>query len=68
LLNIQKRPFAYGLMNFINAAMVIGIVYGLSDKGLIFVGFGWLIAQFITVLFYFSSQYRFIKILILKYI
>lgn len=61
LLNVQKRPFAYGYMNFINALLVVVIVYELSNKGLVSVGVGWLSAQAVTVFIYILLQYRFIK-------
>ena len=48
LLNVQKRPVAYGYMNFINALLVVVIVYELADKGLAAVGIGWLVAQAIN--------------------
>jgi O-antigen/teichoic acid export membrane protein len=61
LLNVQKRPVAYGAMNFINALLVIIVVYELAHKGLTAVGFGWLIAQVLTVFIYLVLQYKFIK-------
>jgi len=61
LLNVQKRPLAYGLMNFINALVVIVVVYEFAYMGLNAVGFGWLIAQALTVLIYIILQYKFIK-------
>lgn len=61
LLNVQKRPFAYGVMNFINTLLIVLIVYALAHKGLVAVGIGWLVAQVITVLIYVLLQYKFIR-------
>jgi len=61
LLNVQKRPFAYGIMNFVNALIVIAVVYEFAHRGLNAVGFGWLIAQALTVFIYIILQYKFVK-------
>jgi O-antigen/teichoic acid export membrane protein len=61
LLNVQKRPFAYSAMNFINALLVVIVVYMFAHKGLTAVGFGWLMAQAATVVIYLVLQYKFIK-------
>jgi O-antigen/teichoic acid export membrane protein len=60
LLNVQKRPIAYGFMNFINAFLTIAIVYLFSSKSLTAVGLGWLISQIIVVLIYIVVQNRII--------
>ncbi len=61
LLNVQKRPLAYGAMNFVNALLVVVAVYGFASKGLMAVGFSWLGAQAVTVIIYLLLQYKFIK-------
>jgi O-antigen/teichoic acid export membrane protein len=61
LLNVQKRPFAYGAMNFINALLVVAIVYEVASKGLVSIGVASLMAQALTVLIYMLLQYKFIS-------
>lgn len=61
LLNVQKRPFAYGTMNFINALLVVVVVYEFANRGLTAVGYSWLTAQASTVIIYLVFQYKFIK-------
>jgi O-antigen/teichoic acid export membrane protein len=56
LLNVQKRPFAYGVMNFINALLVVVLVRFEASKGLTAVGAAWLAAQALTVLIYIVLQ------------
>jgi O-antigen/teichoic acid export membrane protein len=60
LLNVQKRPFAYGVMNFINAALVIAIVRFTAHNGLSAVGWGWLSAQALTVVIYLVLQGKYL--------
>lgn len=52
LLNVQKRPFAYGMMNLINALLVVVAVALVASGGLTKVGVGWFLAQAVTVLIY----------------
>jgi O-antigen/teichoic acid export membrane protein len=61
LLNVQKRPFAYGLMNFLNAFLVIILIYIFAKGGLLYVSLGWLAAQLLTVIIYFLLQYNYLK-------
>jgi O-antigen/teichoic acid export membrane protein len=61
LLNVQKRPVAYGAMNFINALIVVVVVYEFANRGLTAVGFSWLAAQAATVIIYILLQYNFLK-------
>jgi O-antigen/teichoic acid export membrane protein len=56
LLNVQKRPMAYGLMNFINALLVVAFVRLTASGGLADVGKGWIIAQALTVVIYVVLQ------------
>lgn len=60
LLNVQKRPLAYGVMNFINALLVIVLVRFTASHGLAAVGWGWLAAQVLTVLLYALLQGKFL--------
>src|SRR5665213_2607802 len=53
-LNIEKRSRAYFLMNGFNAIAVVGFAYVLSSHGLVGVGIGWLIGQFISAIVYLS--------------
>lgn len=61
LLNVQKRPFAYSMMNLVNAALVIGITYIATGNGLVAVGIGWLLAQALTMVIYVALQFDFIR-------
>jgi O-antigen/teichoic acid export membrane protein len=61
LLNVQKRPIAYGMMNFINALLVVVVVYEFAHRGLTAVGYSWLVAQATTVIIYILLQYKFLK-------
>jgi O-antigen/teichoic acid export membrane protein len=44
-LNVQHRPLAYGVMNAVNAALVVGGVALVAHDGLTAVAVAWLIAQ-----------------------
>ncbi len=49
-LNVQHRPLAYGAMNAINAALVVGGVAIAVDSGLTAVALAWLVAQGLSAL------------------
>ena len=44
-LNVQHRPLAYGAMNAVNAALVVGGVALVAHDGLTAVALAWLVAQ-----------------------
>ena len=52
LINITKNLKLYILMNFINAILVFTCTLYLTKYGLIGIGYGWMIAQFITSVIY----------------
>ena len=61
LLNVQKRPFAYGAMNAINAIFVVVMVYAFANRGLTAIGFVWLFTQIVVVIIYLILQRKFIR-------
>lgn len=61
LLNVQKRPFAYSVMNFINALLVIVLVLFTASDGLVAVGLSVIAAQVITVAVYIGLQMPFLR-------
>jgi len=49
-LNVQHRPLAYGVMNAVNAALVVGGVALVVRDGLTAVALAWLVAQAVSAL------------------
>jgi len=62
LLNVQKRPFAYGAMNLINALLVVLLVRLAANKGLIAIAAAIICAQALTVLIYLILQVNVLKL------
>ncbi|MBU4480056.1 oligosaccharide flippase family protein, partial [Patescibacteria group bacterium] len=58
ILNIKKRIKEKVFMNIIRAILILISVYLLIDKGLMGIGFGWMIGVGITSLIYFCSSFR----------
>src|SRR3989339_532341 len=52
ILRVRNRIFAFVSVNILRAVVMIGSIYLLVDKGLVGVGYGWLIGSFATTLFY----------------
>jgi O-antigen/teichoic acid export membrane protein len=61
LLNVQKRPLAYGVMNATNALLVCALVYMSAAHGLTSVGVAWLTGQALTVGVYLALQWRAVR-------
>src|SRR5262249_47775677 len=49
-LNVQHRPLAYGVMNAVTAALVVGGVALVAHEGLTAVAVAWLVAQVVSAL------------------
>lgn len=52
ILNIQKRPFAYVVMNALNSILVVGLGYIVSPHGLVAIALAALFGQTVTVVVY----------------
>ena len=52
ILNIQKRPVAYIIMNVLNSILVVGLGYIVAPHGLVAIALATLVGQIITIIIY----------------